>query len=1773
MVSSYDLLLPGARAAGSLSNRQDDQQRRQSLQRVAGSQLARPPKPFGNSYSRLQLQAPVQPAMQAPPQGVPEMPEQGDSGILSSATAITQPAIGAVGGLANILDLPGSMIRDLISLENPLDQLLSPHTSENRTTGEQILENWNLYEDGPNANRSSLASIGRFVGGLGVEVLLDPLTYLSGGLTAGLKAGGKTGMKAAGRIGLVDDSIFALNKRLTDAAFKKTGKKMGKREAALTVNADEVLKTGTRDATKIKTAQLNTRLATDMGEEFTTDALKKAKSATLQDAYFTWQLPGLPSTRMSFLRGEKAKSYARFVDTLGEKTRFGKLSPVMRLAPIFSKASRNAKGPGGQREALELSEVLLDAQAAARGQLYEANTKITESGMLNYGVDGMSDAEKIAANKNVEEYSDRMFEYMEDINAPRIKEKISKSDDGSIVVERSFSDDSLQTNSYKNEAELKSKDPDAYQDYLNMDASAVKNELTRTYADPAHLESWKLRIIKNDIEAYQAGRIAKPYYKDMLDNGVLEALDNVKGTLKGSLRTARKTGVDLSEYSDDYASYASRLAINSDTGDAVKRMRGARALDPRTEFSIQRSPERRNIVGGTASLQRMSRTGEAEGGFAGMSTIGRTPVRWKVEADAEFARFKDKYQTELAGLDGEKSRNLFDDITSRPEGMVRRRDAFYKTNPAEAALRSVDSLYEASAKARGLRSFLRNQTQLPTGEGVERLRERAKAVFSREAGDTSPIDTAMDATGDIFIDNLGFLRKVDIIDQREIDGTATQAKHLQPEPGGVGGDLSPDRDFEDDLFSVNKSDESGFEGKNPDELGDDDLPDFDGGDEPPSGGGSSPSGSSVLPSDGVTDAEYRSALEMLSRIGDDINPVTNEELIEKTDMLYRLGRSGGKKLTRKNKEHRQLFRTIAEGIRLREPRLWQLAKERKADAVAAAKPAAAKPAAARPAAASGGIVDVAKPAAAKPAAAKAKEKAPYPKVLSDKLTKDESGKLVVPSASDKRFVKSGGEGGLMNQAKRVGVPIESRTGKYWTGNDILNEMKARIDGNYDKWEEKAREVAAGSIENVSANASLKAYDILASSSNQANKQLASVWGNRVLQRSTTIPKADRAIEATKDVADHAKAVGYARELLGLIDDKGKNPSQELVAKLRTEADWTEAKSLGGVDGIVADLRLLYARFNLDLSTSGSNTGIQDSWEEMESIDKFIYKLRSYSTDAKIQAGVKAVRQARSKAAERDAIKKLKDYTSTWQRNRAVSLARREGGRNPRPEGQEYFVNFDANGDVGYATNANMQPLPSLENLVDAYKSAGRKEFNRRVFGEGIDGYEFFVRGTKRKENKVYLVEILNKRINDIKFGKMTLSRARDQRHFKTDQFSNELSAINLVAEKGGSLSESDKYWIKAQLGRTGFKLRDTAQNANTKTIANSALYGTSPPPKWLTDTVTSLRTGKYENVPDDIAGFIYQNWERIDKRTPGFLNGVPSPIRKTRDDGTSFTTINPEVSKLLSPAPPQVNRSEFGSVSGMGLLTDPVLLKADPNLLKANEAFAEAFADVAVMAPRRQLSADEVANNLAEKKGVMKDSQGGDMTFADVMSARQAQQDRMTEVIDGLADDDAANIALLAREGEPDPSEFLRSLPPETRAKAEAGADAAIKKAQETSKARGPLKKKAQGGGLVGRVDTPKSKPPARRQDQSIDPDLSGDQPLGRSLFSFGRAANQTGAGRMGLISTHLDIGAANYNPILQSTSQDVAALVQELKKPYQTYEDFFNADIKEMQEILNTMG
>ncbi|MGB1651691.1 MAG: hypothetical protein ACPHEP_11720, partial [Acidimicrobiales bacterium] len=79
------------------------------------------------------------------PQGLPKPPEMDlpapqpveQSGGIGSALGST--AMGAFG----LLDLPGSMIRDVLTLNNPLDQLLSPFDLEkNRVTGEDMAKQY-----------------------------------------------------------------------------------------------------------------------------------------------------------------------------------------------------------------------------------------------------------------------------------------------------------------------------------------------------------------------------------------------------------------------------------------------------------------------------------------------------------------------------------------------------------------------------------------------------------------------------------------------------------------------------------------------------------------------------------------------------------------------------------------------------------------------------------------------------------------------------------------------------------------------------------------------------------------------------------------------------------------------------------------------------------------------------------------------------------------------------------------------------------------------------------------------------------------------------------------------------------------------------------------------------------------------------------------------------------------------------------------------------------------------------------------------------------------------------------------------------------------------------------------------------------------------------------------------------------------------------------------------------------------------------------------------
>lgn len=117
-------------------------------------------------------------------------PSEEEESLLRQAGRAGLSGLAAVG---NVLDLPGSMVRDTIGGENPFDQLLPWNwaSSENRLSGRDLARQWGVA--GPED------TWGNFFGGLGVELATDPLTYLSFGGSALTKSG-----SAARRAGLMD---------------------------------------------------------------------------------------------------------------------------------------------------------------------------------------------------------------------------------------------------------------------------------------------------------------------------------------------------------------------------------------------------------------------------------------------------------------------------------------------------------------------------------------------------------------------------------------------------------------------------------------------------------------------------------------------------------------------------------------------------------------------------------------------------------------------------------------------------------------------------------------------------------------------------------------------------------------------------------------------------------------------------------------------------------------------------------------------------------------------------------------------------------------------------------------------------------------------------------------------------------------------------------------------------------------------------------------------------------------------------------------------------------------------------------------------------------------------------------------------------------------------------------------------------------------------------------------------------------------------------------
>lgn len=77
-------------------------------------------------------------------------------------------------GAGNAMDLPGSVVRDILAGRNPIDQIATPFSDQNRTTGRQLARDYGMAGDQDNW--------GNYLGGMAAEMAFDPLSYVGIGM-------------------------------------------------------------------------------------------------------------------------------------------------------------------------------------------------------------------------------------------------------------------------------------------------------------------------------------------------------------------------------------------------------------------------------------------------------------------------------------------------------------------------------------------------------------------------------------------------------------------------------------------------------------------------------------------------------------------------------------------------------------------------------------------------------------------------------------------------------------------------------------------------------------------------------------------------------------------------------------------------------------------------------------------------------------------------------------------------------------------------------------------------------------------------------------------------------------------------------------------------------------------------------------------------------------------------------------------------------------------------------------------------------------------------------------------------------------------------------------------------------------------------------------------------------------------------------------------------------------------------------------------------------
>ncbi len=262
----------------------------------------------------------------------------------SLVRSIARGTMGSLAAVANVLDTPGSMVRNTLAGRNPFRGFFAP---EERTTGRQLLRQYNVVAP----NRVGKLDAGDWAG-FGAEVLLDPFSWIGAPMSA-ISKGGKVARSA----GLLDD-LGQVARASAVRGIKPTGKRVSRMRHTLA----DLVDVGD-EATRATRRQKATDIATEMGTTYEAVADKPLGGLlSIGPLGRPWATAGT---------GEMAQKVAGGMDVLGEGLRFGnvpgtKYSPGRHLAQMFKKTVKETKSEPFQRVLGDPANIRGAAEETAR---------------------------------------------------------------------------------------------------------------------------------------------------------------------------------------------------------------------------------------------------------------------------------------------------------------------------------------------------------------------------------------------------------------------------------------------------------------------------------------------------------------------------------------------------------------------------------------------------------------------------------------------------------------------------------------------------------------------------------------------------------------------------------------------------------------------------------------------------------------------------------------------------------------------------------------------------------------------------------------------------------------------------------------------------------------------------------------------------------------------------------------------------------------------------------------------------------------------------------------------------------------------------------------------------------------------------------------------------------------------------------------------------------------------------------------------------------------